>query len=193
MSNFCLTFYLFRIQNYKCFYGVESPYKSNMLVCNHLHVKSFVESTYTPAILSPRNDNQKLLSEQTNSKAPYQRWMELVQRLHDRTLTINPSSERTISTAERQSCSISQHTTPSTGIRRERTWAGHESVSPWYNANLNSTRQVVSLINNYTNLLSADNNEKFTEGLNNRPKSILRPIRSPNKPRLSKEVTFAAN
>jgi hypothetical protein len=165
-----------------------------MLVCNHLHVKSFEEGTYTPAILSPRNNNQKPLFEPTNTKVPYQFWLELVQRLRERTLMINPSPERTIRTADRHSCSIvSRHTTPSAGIRRERTWAGHDSISPWNNAGLNSNRQVMRLINNYTNLLSAENNEQFTEGSNSRPKSILRPMRSPNKHGLSKEVTFATN
>jgi len=169
-----------------------------MLVCSHLHVKSFEESTYTPAIFSPRNDNQKflsqsLISEPTNSKLPYQIWMEFVQRLHDRTLTINHSPEGTRSTVDRHSSSISRHTTPALRIRREKSWAGHESVSPWNNANLNSNKQVVRLINHYTHFLSANNNERITEGSHNRPKSILRPMGSPSKHGLSKEVTFAAN
>jgi len=169
-----------------------------MLVCNHLHVKSFEESTYTPAILSPRNGNRKSLStndisEQNNPKTPYQMWMKLAQRLHDRTLSLNSSLEGTISLAERHSYSISQQTSPSLGIRREKTWAGHESSSPWNNAKLNSNREIVTLINHYSNMLSAENNERFTEGLNGRPKSILRPIGSPNKYRFTKEVTFATN
>lgn len=169
-----------------------------MLVCSHRHVKSFAESTYTPAILSPRNENRASISmnssiEQTNQKIPYQVWMELVQRLRERTLSNATPSDITFSPIARHSTSHSQHTSPSVGIRRERTWAGHDSVSPWYNASLNSNRQVVTLINDYSNLLSAENNERFTEGLNNRPKSILRPVGSPNKHRLSKEVTFAAN
>jgi hypothetical protein len=169
-----------------------------MLVCNHLHVKSFEESTYTPAIFSPRNENRKssltnLTSEQNNSKLSYQIWMELVQRLHDRTLALNPSVEGIHSAVERHSHSISQHTSPSLRIRREKSWAGHDSISPWNNASLNSNRQVVTLINDYTNLLSAESNERFTEGLNGRPKSILRPIGSPSKYRLPKEVTFATN
>ncbi|CAF1169178.1 unnamed protein product [Rotaria sordida] len=189
------------IPNYKCFYGVESPYKSNMLVCNHLHVKSFEESTYAPAILSPRNENHKSFStnsmseEQNSPKLSYQLWMQLVQRLRKRTLASNPSPEETHSTAGRYSHSISQsqHTTPSVGIRREKTWAGHESISPWYNSSLNSNKQVVSLINHYSNILSAENNERFTQGLNDRPKSILRPVGTPNKFRFTKEVTFATN
>ena len=168
-----------------------------MHVCNHLHVKSFEESTYTPAILSPRNDTRKspstISSEQSNHKVPYQIWMELVQRLRDRTLTVNSPSESSVNIGGRHSYSVSQHTSPLSGIRREKTWAGHDSISPWYNASLNSNRQVVTLINHYSNLLSADNNERFTEGIGNRPKSILRPIGSPNKRRLSKEVTFATN
>jgi len=163
-----------------------------MLVCNHLHVKSFEESTYTPAIFSPRNENRKsslinLTSEQNNSKLPYQIWMELVQRLRDRTLALNPSVEGI------HSHSISQYTSPSLRIRREKSWAGHDSISSWNNSSLNSNRQVVTLINDYTNLLSAESNERFTEGLNGRPKSILRPIGSPSKYRLPKEVTFATN
>jgi hypothetical protein len=170
-----------------------------MLVCNHLHVKSFEESTYTPAIFSPRNENRKsssstnLSSEHNTSKATYQIWMELVQRLHDRTLALNPSSEGTHSAITRYSRQISLQTSPSLEIRREKSWAFSDSSSPWNNANLNSNRQVVSLINNYSNMLSAENNERFTEGLNNRPKSILRPIGSPTKYRLMKEVTFAAH
>jgi hypothetical protein len=177
-----------------------------MLVCNHRHVKSFEESTYTPAILSPRNENRKsaissstassttnFVPEQNNPKQPYQKWMQLVQRLHDRCLALNPSPEGTASAAGRYSHSLSQHTTPSLGLRREKTWAGRESVSPWYNASLNSNRQVVTLINHYTNMLSAESNGQFTEGLNDRPKSILRPIGSPNKYRFAKEVTFATD
>lgn len=171
-----------------------------MLVCSHRHVKSFAESTYTPAILSPRNENRTSTStnssnEQTNQKVPYQVWMELMQRLRERTLSNSTAtpSDITFSPVGRHSTSNSQHTSPSIGLRREKTWAGHDSTSPWYNASLNSNRQVVTLINDYSNLLSAENNERFTEGLNNRPKSILRPIGSPNKYRLSKEVTFAAN
>jgi len=169
-----------------------------MLVFNHLHVKSFEESTYTPAIFSPRHENRKssstnLTSEQNNSKLPYQIWMKLVRRLHDRTLALNPSPEGIHSTVGGHSYSISQPTSPSPGIRREKSWAGHDSISPWNNASLNSNRQVVTLINHYTNLLSAESNERFTEGLNGRPKSILRPIGSPSKYRLAKEVTFAAN
>ncbi|CAF2984747.1 unnamed protein product [Rotaria socialis] len=185
--------------NYKCFYGVESPYKSSMLVCNHLHVKSFEESTYTPAILSPRNENRKMFStnftseQPNNPKLSYQIWMQLVQRLRDRTLTSNASPEERASAGGRYSHSVSQHTSPSIGIRREKTWAGQESISPWYNATLNSNRQVVSLINHYSNMLSAENNDRFMQGLNDRPKSILRPIGSPAKFRLTKEVTFATN
>jgi hypothetical protein len=172
-----------------------------MLVCNHLHVKSFEESTYTPAILSPRNENRKPLISSTNltheqnddSKAPYQMWIELAQRLRDRTATLHPSSEGTLSAFGRQSYSISQQTSPSLGIRREKTWAGHDSISPWHNVNLNSNKQVVTLINHYSDMLSAENNERFTEGFNGRPKSILRPMGSPSKFRLSKEVTFATN
>ena len=89
--------------------------------------------------------------------------MQLVQRLHDRCLSLNPSPEGTPSAAGRYSHSVSQHTTPSLGIRREKTWAGHDTVSPWYNANLNSNRQVVTLINHYTNMLSAENNGQFTQ------------------------------
>lgn len=173
-----------------------------MLVCNHLHIKSFEESTYTPAILSPRNETRKSLSSSpmseqvNNSKHSYQLWMQLVHRLHDRTVASNASRDDRTSAAGRYSHSVSQHTTPSVGLRREKTWAGQESIStitPWYNANLNSNRQVVSLINHYSNMLSAEDNERFTQGLNDRPKSILRPIGSPNKFRLTKEVTFAAD
>ena len=33
-----------------------------MLLCNHHHMKSLEESTYTPAILSPRSKDRKSLS-----------------------------------------------------------------------------------------------------------------------------------
>lgn len=169
-----------------------------MLVCNHLHVKSFEESTYTPAILSPRNENRKSvlnnsLSEPGTVKPPYQLWMQLVQRLRDRTLPTHSPPDGTISAAGRYSHSISQNTSPSAGIRREKTWAGRESISPWYNAQLNSNKQVITLINHYTSMLSAESNDQFSHGLNERPKSILRPMGSPNKYRFTKEVTFAAN
>lgn len=192
------TLFFSSLPNYKCFYGVESPYKCKMHVCNHLHVKSFEESTYIPAILSPRNENRKSLTtnltpDPNTPKAPYRVWMELVQRVHDRTLASNSSPDGLSSTIGRHSYSVSHHTSPSLGIRREKTWAGHDSASPWNNASLNSNRQVVTLINHYSNMLSAENNERFTEGLNGRPKSILRPLGSPTKHRLSKEVTFATN
>jgi hypothetical protein len=190
--------FIYSVPNYKCFYGIESPYKCKMLVCNHRHVKSFEESTYIPAILSPRNENRKslstsLVSEPEHPKPPYQVWMQLVQRLRDRTSALNSSPERTQTSSGRYSHSISQHTSPSIGIRREKTWAGHESVSPWYNAKLNTNRQVITLINHYSNMLSAETNDQFTQGFNDRPKSILRPMGSPNKQRLSKEVTFATD
>ena len=173
-------------------------YKCKLFDCNHRHVKSFEESTYTPAILSPRNDNRKSLSTQVNSdqstsKTPYQLWLELLHRLHDRTLSTNSSSDGTISHDTRHSATISQNTSPMIGIRREKSWAGRSSISPWYNTDLNSTRQVVTLINHYSNMLSAENNDRFTDGLNSRPKSILRPLGSPSKLRLIKEVTFATN
>lgn len=170
-----------------------------MLVCSHLHTKSFEECTYTPAILSPRNEmrksssNNHSINEPNNVKPPYQIWMQLMQRIRDRTLTPSSSSERTISPPTRYSHSVSRNTSPVLGVRRERTWAGRESISPWYNDRLNSNKQVVTLINHYTNLLSAESNESFNQGLNDRPKSILRPIGSPNKFRFTKEVTFATN
>ena len=169
-----------------------------MLVCNHLHVKSFEECTYTPAILSPRNGNRKslstnLISEHNKSRSLYQVWMQLVQRLHDRTSTSAALSEEAISVTGKYSHSISPHTTPTMGIRREKTWPGHETISPWYNDKLNSNRQVISLINHYSNMLSAENNEQLTQDLYDRPKSILRPMGSPNKFRYAKEVTFASN
>lgn len=169
-----------------------------MLVCNHLHAKSFEECTYTPAILSPRNDVQKSSvnnssQDQNNGKPPYQLWTQLMQRIRERTLTPNSASERTNSPPGPYSYSVSRNTSPSLGFRREKTWAGRETISPWYNARLNSNKQVVTLINHYTNLLSAETNDQLNHGLHDRPKSILRPVGSPNKFRFTKEVTFATN
>ena len=128
-----------------------------MLLCNHHHLKSLEESTYTPSILSPRRKNSSSsvpsLTDKSNVKPSYQQWMELVQRLHDRT------------------CS---HST----LR--------EKISPWHNEKLNSNKQVITLINHYSTLLSSDNQEQ----LNNRPKSILRSMK---KYRGAKGVTFAIN
>lgn len=189
---------MFSSQNYKCFYGIESPYKLQMPVCHHLHTKSFEESTYTPAILSPRSDpirsaSNRSQDEKNNSKRVYQTWMQLMQRLRDRTSSLNSTNDGTMSHGGRYSHSVSINTSPSLGIRREKTWAGREQISPWYNADLDSNKQVVSLINHYTTIISAENNERLTNGLHDRPKSILRPLGSPNKTRFVKEVTFAAN
>lgn len=145
------------IPNYKCFQGNESPYQCKMLLCNHHHLKSLEESTYTPSILSPRRISQSssapLLNTRSRSKPSYQQWMELVQRLHDRTCS-NPTPR--------------------------------EKHSSWHNENLNSNKQVITLINHYSSILSADNHEQ----LPNRPKSI---IRSMKKYRSAKGVTFAVN
>ena len=170
-----------------------------MLLCNHHHMKSFEESTYTPAILSARNkkdsksSSTNLSTEKTKSKSSYQIWMQLVQRLHDRTVALKPKTEGTTDSTERYSRSISDRTSTSTRLRREKSWAGREIISPWNNEKLNSNKQVISLINHYSSMLTIDNNEQFTQKFNNRPKSILRPIGSSHKYRFSKEVTFATN
>jgi hypothetical protein len=185
--------------NYKCFYGVESPYKCQMLVCNHRHEKSFAESTYTPAILSPRsrsgtgshqNDGVER-ARPRDQKTHYQMWLQLVHRLRERASALNPRGE-TRSSSERFAYSSSQHSSPSLGLQREKTWAGHESITPWHNMKLNSNRQVIALMNRYSYLLSAEPNEQLAQGFQDRPKSILRPLGSPNKYRYNKEVTFAA-
>ncbi|CAF3373386.1 unnamed protein product [Rotaria sp. Silwood1] len=66
-----------------------------MLLCNHHHMKSLEESTYTPSVLSPRAQDRKSLtsttsfhSEKVSLKPSYQMWMQLVQRLHDRTSSL---------------------------------------------------------------------------------------------------------
>jgi len=148
-----------------------------MLLCNHHHIKSLEESTYTPAILSPRSKDRKLLSapgnihtDKSNLKPSHQIWMELVQRLYDRTSSIE-----------------NRHS-----IRPEKSRTCHEKISPWYNEKLNSNKQVVTLINHYSTMLTADNNEQFSLKFNNRPKSILR-SKSLNRYRFNKEVTFAIN
>ena len=91
--------------------------------------------------------------------------------------------------------SVSVPTTPAgVGLRRQRTWAGNDTaVSPWNTEKLNSNKQVITLINHYSNLLSIDNKDALTQRMNERPKSILRPVGSASKYRFTKEVTFAAD
>lgn len=113
-----------------------------MLLCNHHHSKPLEESTYTPAILSPRQKSSSssvllLLNDKSNVKPSYQQWMELVQRLHNHT--------------------------SSTKILREK-------LSPWHNEKLNSNKQVITLINHYSSILSSDNHEQLNSRLINRPK-----------------------
>jgi hypothetical protein len=92
--------------------------------------------------------------------------MELVQRLHDRTLS---SIEDQYLTRQ-------------------------EKISSWNNEKLNSNKQVITLINHYSSMLATDNNEKGTLKYNDRPKSILRSRETTmNKHRFTKEVTFALN
>jgi len=122
------------------------------------HIKSLEENTYTPFILSPCNKDRKSIHiEKSNLKSSYQIWMELVQRLHDRT----------------KSC--------------------HEKISPWYNDKLNSNKQVITLINHYSNMLATNNNEPCGLRYDDRPRSILRSREPLNKYRFPKEVTFAIN
>jgi hypothetical protein len=157
-----------------------------MLLCNHHHMKSLEESTYTPAIRSPRSKDRKSLSlsaniprEKLTSKPSYQMWMELVQRLHDRCSVSKP-----IATEE-------SHSVSKQSLRRAKSWSCHEKISPWYNEKLNSNKQVITLINHYSSMLTTDNNERITSRFNDRPKSILRPRESSSKYRFAKEVTFA--
>jgi len=91
--------------------------------------------------------------------------MELVQRLHDRTLS---SIEDQYLTRQ-------------------------EKISPWNNEKLNSNKQVITLINHYSSMLATDNTETGTLKYNDRPKSILRSRETINKHRFTKEVTFALN
>ncbi|CAF4607938.1 unnamed protein product, partial [Rotaria sp. Silwood2] len=176
------------IPNYKFFHGVESPYQCKMLLCNHHHMKSLEESTFTPSILSPRTIDRKSLTssshfhtEKVNLKPSYQMWMQLVQRLHDRTSSFKPVMDG------------DSHSMSEKRLRREKSWAGHDTISPWHNDKLNSNKQVLTLINHYSKMLTTDNNERLTSTFNSRPKSILRPKGITNQYRFTKEVTFATN
>jgi hypothetical protein len=174
----------FSIPNYKCFYGVESPYQCKMLLCNHHHTKPFDESTFIPTILSPRMKEFKssfnfTSKEKNPSNASYQRWMQLVQRLHDRTAPLKlVTDEGASASLDRQPQTLSQPTSPLKGLRRQKSWSGRDTTSPWNAEKLNSKKQVITLINHYSNMLSVDNNDKFTQRFNDRPKSILRPLGS---------------
>ncbi|CAF1160644.1 unnamed protein product [Rotaria sordida] len=177
------------IPNYKFFHGIESPYQCKMLLCNHHHMKSLEESTYTPSIFSPRTTDRKSLTssstnchtEKINFKPSYQMWMELVQRLHDRMSSLKPIIDE------------DNHSLLEKRLRREKSWAGHDTISPWHNDKLNSNKQIVTLINHYSKILTTDNNKRLTSSFNDRPKSILRPKGTTNKYPFTKEVTFATN
>ncbi|CAF3894396.1 unnamed protein product [Rotaria magnacalcarata] len=176
------------IPNYKFFYGIESPYQCKMLLCNHHHMKSLDESTYTPTVLSSPNKDRKSVASSNNAqnekihfRPSHQLWMELVQRLHDRTSALEPV------------INVNIHPKSEKQLRREKSWAGHDTLSTWHNEKLNSNKQVVTLINHYSNMLTNDNHERSTASLHERPKSILRPNGMANKTRLAKEVTFATN
>jgi len=118
-----------------------------------------------PSVFSPGSKDRRsnIHTEKINLKPSYEIWMKLVQRLHDRTLS---SIE-------------DQHSTR------------QEKISPWNNEELNSNKQVITLINHYSSMLATDNNEKGTLTFNDRPKSILRSRGTMNKNRFTKEVTFA--
>ena len=170
-----------------------------MLLCNHHHTKPFDESTFTPAILSPRMKEFKppmhLAGREKNpSNLSYQRWMQLVQRLHDRTAPLKlATDEGATASPDRTPQIFSQPSSPAKGLRRQKSWAGRDTTSPWNAEKLNSNKQVITLINHYSNMLSVDNKDTFTQRFNDRPKSILRPLGTPNKYRFAKEVTFAAD
>ena len=164
-----------------------------MLICNHHHTKSFEESTFTPTILSPRMKDTKISTnivdrDKRPSKLSYQTWMQLVQRLHDRTAPTKSVAEEILPLRPPPPPPPS----PPKGLRRQKTWGGRDAVSPWNNEKFNSNKQVITLINHYSNLLSIDNKDSLTQRFNDRPKSILRPFGTPNKYRFTKEVTFAA-
>ncbi|CAF0888619.1 unnamed protein product [Rotaria sp. Silwood1] len=151
-------------------------------------MKSLEESTYTPSVLSPRAQDRKSLtsttsfhSEKVSLKPSYQMWMQLVQRLHDRT-----SSLKLVTDGDSHSMSEKR-------LRREKSWAGHDTMSPWHNDKLNSNKQVRTLINHYSKMLTTDNNERLISSFNDRPKSILRPKGTTNQYRFTKEVTFATD
>ncbi len=131
-------------------------------------MKSSEESTYTPAILSPRSKDRKALSlsanlpiEKNKLKPSYQMWMDLVQRLGTR---ISSGEDRP-------------------PVRERKSWT--------YSAKLNSNKQVVSLMNHYSSILTADTNDQLTPRYNDRPKSILRSRGTIRTPRFTKEVKFA--
>lgn len=165
-----------------------------MLICNHTHTKTFEESTFIPAIFSPRlKDSKSFVSfaehEKEFHKRTYQMWMQLVQSLHERTL---PTKQNIHSSLEKSFFTSTEPRSPSKGLQRSQTWVARDTTTSWTSDKLNSNKQVTQLINHYSNLLSVDNRQVLTQQFNDRPKSILRPIGSANKFRFNKEVTFAA-
>ena len=167
---------------------MESPYQCKMLLCNHHHMKSPEESTYTPAILSPHSKDRKsatlstrISTEKIYLKPLYQMWMQLVQRLHDRTTALKPVIQ------------VDCQSNSDKGLQREKSWSGRETNSSYNKGKLNSSRQVQKLINHYSKMLTIDNNERFGSSFTDRRKSILRPRGSNSNYRLTKEVTFATN
>lgn len=130
--------------------------------------------------------------EKNPSNLSYQRWMQLVQRLHDRTAPLKVVTDEGAS-HEKQPQIFSQPTSPAKGLRRQKSWSGRDTASPWNAEKLNSNKQVITLINHYSNMLSVDNKDTLSQRFNERPKSILRPLGSQNKYRFVKEVTFAAD
>ncbi|CAF1123312.1 unnamed protein product, partial [Didymodactylos carnosus] len=119
--------------NYKCWYGIASPYKRKAeVICNHQHEPTFEDSTFTPAILSPRSrssDNTVTLNK-NGSQNPYTMWLLLMQRLHNR------CSQLTTPATPDKSKSPTYHTE---FFKRENTWSGateHQQTittitSPW--------------------------------------------------------------
>lgn len=159
-----------------------------MLLCNHHHMKSLEESTYTPSLTSPCSNDRKssTLSANTRTEKNYmkpshQLWMQLVQRLHDRTSSVNPVLEDDSQLKSQKR------------LQRRKSWAIQETISSWNSEKCDSNKQVLKLINHYSNMLTTDNHERSLASFNDRPKSILRPKGTANKYRFSKEVTFATN
>lgn len=159
-----------------------------MLLCNHHHMKPLEESTYTPSIFaSPSKDRKSATSSSINfnEKSPLKRshelWIQLVQRLHDRTSSIKPIADVNIQIKAEKP------------IRREKSWASFDAVSQWHSEKLNSNKQVLTLIDHYSKMLATDTHERSTASFQDRPKSILRPNGTANKNRLTKEVKFATN
>ena len=124
---------------------------------------SLEENTYTPDIILARHRSAGLPTNQTTEKSA-QTWNDLIQRLDRRIVSVQ--SQLSIQ---------------------------HVKLVPWQNEKLDSTKQVLGLLNHYGSLLVHNPYQQKPTNYCDRPlKSILHSKDSKNeKYRFRKEVTFA--